>query len=191
MRDFIGGWLQGRHHTAPPPEIREQIVSLLGAQGWQVGDQERLVIGERTGETVGASTPSGQDARVAVLHPEIRHVVDRYLKSGHPEVAIFEAFKLINQRVRTMTGLELDGSKLMGEAFSDSNPPIALADLSTATGKDIQAGFRFMFMGAVRGIRNPDAHELFKELDAEEALETLAFASLLIRRLDEVKVPAR
>jgi hypothetical protein len=39
-------------------------------------------------------------------------------------------------------------------------------------------------MGAVRGIRNPDAHELFKALDAEEALETLAFASMLMRRLD-------
>lgn len=189
LREFIGSWLQGRHHTAPPPEIRERIVSLLGAQGWRVGDQQRLVVGERTGEIVGTSTPLGQDARVAALHPEIRLVVDRYLKSGHPAVAIFEAFKAINQRVRTITGLELDGSKLMGEAFSDSSPPIALADLSTTTGRDIQAGFRFMFMGAVRGIRNPDAHELFKELDPEEALETLAFASLLMRRLDEAKPP--
>lgn len=42
-------------------------------------------------------------------------------------------------------------------------------------------------MGAVRGIRNPDAHELFKALDAEEALETLAFASLLLRRLDDAR----
>jgi hypothetical protein len=39
-----------------------------------------------------------------------------------------------------------------------------------------------------RGIRNPDAHELFKALDAEEALETLAFASMLMRRLDEAKL---
>jgi uncharacterized protein (TIGR02391 family) len=84
-----------------------------------------------------------------------------------------------------MTGLELDGSALMGEAFKDSDPPIALADLTTETGRNIQAGFRFLFMGAVRGIRNPDAHELFKALDAEEALETLAFASLLMRRLDD------
>ena len=41
-------------------------------------------------------------------------------------------------------------------------------------------------MGAVRGIRNPDAHELFKE-----ALETLAFASLLMRRLDDVRPSLR
>jgi Protein of unknown function (Hypoth_ymh) len=41
-----------------------------------------------------------------------------------------------------------------------------------------------MFMGAVRGIRNPDAHEGFKSLDPEEALKTLASASMLMRRLD-------
>jgi hypothetical protein len=47
-----------------------------------------------------------------------------------------------------------------------------------------EAGLRFLFMGAVRGIRNHDAHERFKALDAGEALETPAFASMLMRRLD-------
>ena len=79
----------------------------------------------------------------------------------------------------------------MGEAFKDSDPPIVLVDLTTETGRNIQAGYRFLFMGAVRGIRNPDAHELFKALDAEEALETLAFASLLMRRLDNALQLAR
>jgi uncharacterized protein (TIGR02391 family) len=82
-----------------------------------------------------------------------------------------------------MSGLDRGGASLM-EAFKDPDHLITLADLSTETGKNIQAGFRFLFMGAVRGIRNPDAHERFKALDAEEALETLAFASMLMRRLD-------
>lgn len=131
----------------------------------------------------------GREARISALHPSIRHVAERYLESGHPEVAIFEAFKLVNKRVREMTELEADGSDLMGKAFKDDAPAIRLADLSTKTGKDIQAGFRFMFMGAVLGIRNPDAHELFVPLDEEEALEKLGFASLLMRRLDEAQTP--
>jgi len=187
LREFIGGWLQGRHHTPPRPEARKRITALLAAQGWHVSEA-RLVIGERTADAIGALTPLGQDARIAPLHADVREVADRYLESGHPEVAIFEAFKATNNRVKTMTGLDLDGSKLMGDAFADSNPPIALADLSTETGRNIQAGFRLLFMGSVRGIRNPDAHELFKALDAEEALETLAFASMLMRRLDHAQV---
>jgi uncharacterized protein (TIGR02391 family) len=184
LRHFIGGWLEGRYHTPPRPEIRKRIAALLAAQGWHVTDG-RLVIGDRTSEQVTTLTPLGQDARVAALHPDVRQVADRYMASGHPEVAIFEAFKAINNRVKAMTGLDRDGAGLMGEAFKDGDPAIVLADISTETGRNIQAGFRFMFMGAVTGIRNPDAHELFKALDAEEALETLAFASMLMRRLDD------
>jgi uncharacterized protein (TIGR02391 family) len=76
----------------------------------------------------------------------------------------------------------------MSRAFAESRPLIVLADLSTKTGQDIQAGYRFLFMGATQGIRNPDAHERFKALDAEEALETLAFASVLMRRLDDAQI---
>lgn len=188
LREFVGGWLQGQFHAAPAPEVRRRIVALLGTQGWQVKDS-RLVIGERIPNAAGAPAPLGQDIRIAALHSDIREAAGRFLESGHPEVAIFEAFKAINQRVRSMTGLDLDGSKLMAEAFADSDPPILLADLSSQTGRNIQAGFRFMFMGAVRGIRNPDAHELFNPLDAEEAFETLAFASMLMRRLDEALAP--
>ncbi len=183
LREFIGGWLQGQHHMPPRPEVGKRITALLAVQGWHVRDG-RLVIGERSAKAVGALTPLGQDVRIAALHANVREVADRYLESGHPEVAIFEAFKAINNRVKTTTGLDLDGSRLMGEAFADSNPRIALADLSDETGRNIQAGFRLLFMGAVRGIRNPDAHEQFKELDAETAFETLAFASMLMRRLD-------
>lgn len=184
LREFIGGWLEGKHHMPPRPEVRKRIIVVLRAQGWHVREG-RLVIGERISEAVGGLTPLGTDVRVAALHADIRGVADRYLDSGHPEVAIFEAFKAINSRVKAMTGLDLDGNKLMAAAFANSDPPIVLSDLSTETGRNIQTGFRFMLMGAVQGIRNPDAHEQFKALDAEDALETLAFASMLMRRLDE------
>lgn len=183
LRQFVGGWLEGRYHSPPRPDVRKRTVALLATQGWHV-HEGRLIIGERTLDAVGTLTALGQDARIAALHADVREVADRYLESGHPEVAIFEAFKAINNRVKAMTGLDLDGAKLMAEAFKDSDPPLRLGDLSSDTGRDVQAGFRFMFMGVVRGIRNPDAHERFKALDAEEALETLAFASMLMRRLD-------
>jgi len=103
-------------------------------------------------------------------------------------VAIFEAFKAINNRVKAMAASELDGHKLMSRAFSDADPLIVLADVTDETGRNIQSGFRFLFMGAGQGIRNSDAHEQFTPLDAEEGLEYLAFASMLMRRLDEAEV---
>ncbi len=184
LREFIGHWLENRLHTGPGDDVRARIVAQLARQGWFFEDG-RIVIGEpRTGE-IPPRPPAGRDAWIASLHPGIRQAAERYLKSGHVEVAIFEAFKAVNKRVREMTALDADGSDLMGKAFKDDNPVIRVADLSTKTGRDIQAGFRFMFMGAVLGIRNRDAHELFVPLDDQEALEKLGFASMLMRRLDE------
>lgn len=184
LRQFIGGWLEGRYHTAPRPEVRKRVTTLLAQQGWHVKDG-RLVIGERTHDAVGNLTPLGRDVRLAALHSDVRRCAERYIESGHIEVAIFEVFKAVNNRVKEVTKLDLDGSSLMSKAFSDSDPLIELADLSTETGRNIQSGFRFLFMGAAQGIRNPDAHEQFKQLDDEEGFEALAFASLLMRRLDE------
>lgn len=88
-----------------------------------------------------------------------------------------------------MTGLDDDGSSLMNRVFSEHNPLLILGDLSIETGRSVQSGFRFLFVGAVRGIRNPDAHEQFQPLDTEEGLEQLAFASMLMRRLDAARRP--
>jgi uncharacterized protein (TIGR02391 family) len=182
LREFIGGWLDGYFHAPPPTEVRKRITSLLAQQGWHV-QEGRLVIGERVQVEPGKVSPLGRDARLAALHADIRQVTERFVEN-HLDVAIFEAFKAINNRVKEMTGLDLDGSRLMDAALSGTTPKIQFGDLSTQTGRDIQQGLYFLFKGAVQGIRNPDAHEKFKPLDEEEGLEYLAFASMLMRRLD-------
>lgn len=186
LRTFTGNWLENRLHTWPAPELRKRIVAQLAQQGWRVCEGT-LVIGAQETADLGSITPAGRDARIASLHPEIRQAAGRYLEN-HMEVAIFEAMKAVNMRVRDMTGLDLEGSDLMSKALSEKTPRLVLADLTTETGRNIQAGFRFLFMGAVRGIRNPDAHELFQPLDDAEALEKLGFASMLMRHLDQAIV---
>lgn len=184
LREFIGGWLDGRHHDPPRPDVRRRITALLAQQGWHVRDG-RLVIGERSHDAAGNLTALGRDVRVAALHPEIRQVADRYIDSDRMEVAIFESFKAVINRVKAMTGLDGDGgSGLLGQVFSDEKPRLILGDPSTQTGKDVQRGMRFLFMGAAAAIRNPDAHEQFRILGPEESLEELALASMLMRRLD-------
>jgi uncharacterized protein (TIGR02391 family) len=187
LRDFLGLWLGNLLHTLPQAEIRKRVEVELAQQGWHVRDH-RLVIGERQAAVPDKISRASRRARIAMLHPIVQQAANRYIEMDALEVAIFEAFKAVNNRVRELSNLPLDGSELMSKAFQDVDPPIRLADLSTDTGRNIQAGFRFLFMGAVRGIRNPDAHELFKPLDEEDAIERLALASMLMRRLDESSV---
>jgi uncharacterized protein (TIGR02391 family) len=178
--------LDGRYHAPPAADVRKRIVALLGKQGWHVRDG-RLVIGERLSMEPGTVTPLGRDALLAGLHVDIRQVIERFV-DDHLDVAIFESFKAINNRVKQMSGLALDGSKLIDEALGKSSPIIVFADQSSQTGQDIQQGLHFMFKGAVQGIRNPDAHEQFQLLDEQEGLEELAFASMLMRKLDAADI---
>jgi uncharacterized protein (TIGR02391 family) len=184
LRHFIGSWLDNRLHTWPTEEVRGRLLRQLAQQGWHVQDG-RIVVGPQQAGEPEPAPLSTQSERLSRLHPSVREVSQRFIPA-HLDVAIFEVFKAVNNRVKVMTGLDLDGEGLIGRAFADRDPVLQLGDVATETGRNIQSGYRFLFMGAVRGLRNPDAHELFRPLSDEEALEQLGLASLLMRRLDDV-----
>jgi uncharacterized protein (TIGR02391 family) len=102
---------------------------------------------------------------------------------GHLAAAVFAAFKAVELRVRDLSGLPSSGRALMAEAFGGTAPPIQLVATTTGLANEEQEGFRFIFMGAMQGIRNLGAHG-FPALDTRTAADYLGFASLLMNRLD-------
>jgi uncharacterized protein (TIGR02391 family) len=120
------------------------------------------------------------------LHPTVIAAASDLFTDGHYSQAIFEAFKALEGRVRSQSDLDLYGRDLMTQAFATSGP-INVAVEKGQSGKDEQEGFRFIFMGVIQGIRNPKGHELVKQSEAQRALEYLAIASILFRRLDDAK----
>ncbi len=113
---------------------------------------------------------------------------------GHYAQAILEVFKAVNNFVKKKSGLpqnEMRGihdSQLMAKIFDVKIPIIKLNKLQTDTDISEQEGFKFLFMGATIGIRNPKAHDLCKMKDPYRTLEYLAFASLLLKKTDFWKV---
>ena len=122
------------------------------------------------------------------LHPRIIRASKSLVSSGHYTEAIFAAFKAVNNFTKRKTGQSLDGKDLMAKAFNESKPIIKINKLTTQSERDEQEGFRFLFMGAMVGIRNPKAHDDTRQIDYHKALEYLAFASLLMRRATEGKL---
>ncbi|ATD70113.1 TIGR02391 family protein [Gordonia sp. 1D] len=118
------------------------------------------------------------------LHSMVVDAAGDLFADGHYESAVSEAFKSLDVRVRDETGSTLSGTKLMNQAFGGANPPVIVSQETGQTRKDEQEGFAALFRGAMLGVRNPKAHELFKPQDPQQALEYLGFASLLHRRLD-------
>jgi uncharacterized protein (TIGR02391 family) len=122
------------------------------------------------------------------LHPAILEAAGRLFADGHYGPAIFEAYKAVEVRVRNLSGVDGIGQDLMAKAFGGDRPPIRITTQQDAAGKDEQEGFRFIFMGAMRGIRNPKGHNNIEQHDVQRTLEYLAIASLLMRRLDDAVV---
>jgi len=122
------------------------------------------------------------------FHPRVIAASKSLFESGHYAQATFEAFKAVNNFIKQKTGLNLDGKQLMAKAFNEEGPVIKLNELKTQSARDEQEGFKFLFMGAMEGIRNPKAHDNVVQTDPYRTLEYLGFASLLMKRAEEGKV---
>lgn len=118
------------------------------------------------------------------FHSRVIEAAGMLFADGHFSRAVTEAFVSLEVRVRGLLGSENAGTKLMDEAFGGKEPKLALARHEGRSGEDEQAGFHALFRGGMLGVRNPGSHELAFEQDPQEALEFLALASLLHRRLD-------
>ncbi len=115
----------------------------------------------------------------------IRKVSRALYMDGHYTSAIFEAYKAVNNMVKEKSGIQGDGQDLMARAFNEQNPILSLNRLSTQSEIDEQTGFRFIFMGAMTGIRNPKAHDTVVQRDPIRTLQYLALADLLATRIEE------
>ncbi|GAA5036751.1 hypothetical protein GCM10023258_39780 [Terrabacter aeriphilus] len=118
------------------------------------------------------------------LHPAVQRAAGDLFADGHYETAVSEAFKSVEVRVRKAVAVDKSGAALMGDAFRSDGSVLDVASHEGRSGEDEREGFLHIFRGAMIGIRNPGAHELFKPGDPQQALEYLGFASLLHRRVD-------
>jgi uncharacterized protein (TIGR02391 family) len=118
------------------------------------------------------------------IHPKFPAKVKKLFDDGHYPEAVFAAFKFIDREVARLANLDKSGLKLMMEAFSEEKPIIALTNLATISERDEQSGFKFLFAGGMMAIRNPEGHEYATTKSPDECLDHLAFASLLVRRIE-------
>jgi len=139
---------------------------------------------ERSSES---KTESPVDARLLSLHPDVRSASSELFLNRHMAEAIFAAFRAVESRVRGLSRSTEYGRSLMASAFNENDPTLRLNPLESASDRDEQEGFRFLFMGAIQGIRNPKAHDDVVQEDPERSLDYLGFASLLMRRLDDAE----
>jgi uncharacterized protein (TIGR02391 family) len=102
---------------------------------------------------------------------------------------VFDALKAVEDRIQALTGSTLSGKPLMANIFNEQD---ALLDVTSdhankSQKADEREGYKFMFMGAAQGLRNPRGHGTDLKTPEHEAILKLATASDLMYALDRAE----
>ncbi|MGJ8632291.1 MAG: TIGR02391 family protein [Luteolibacter sp.] len=141
-----------------------------------------------------ASTLSDAQKRARTLQSQLhgRRIHEQVTKYCRAELmqedyfhAVFEASKGLAQRIREMSGVHIDGAKLIDKVFSIDRPILAINSLRSELEQSDHKGFAALLKGCFAGVRNRLAHEPRLLWDGEhDAADYLSLISLLHRRLD-------
>ncbi len=118
------------------------------------------------------------------LHPALADDVAEMFRDGHFNEAVRKALERFEKWIQDALGdHKTFGRDLMAKAFGGDPPPILLNALQTANDRSEQEGFKFLTMGAMSGMRNLYSHGDVAQMFAIDAIERLAFVSLLFKRV--------
>jgi uncharacterized protein (TIGR02391 family) len=126
---------------------------------------------------------ASRKVEISGMHPAVSSAAGALFADGHYSKAVLAAFQAVEYAVQQKTQLSESGAPLMHRAFNPRNPMIDVARHGGRNAGDEREGFHFLFAGAIVGLRNPRAHGQDLPDTAEEALEYLALASALLRRI--------
>lgn len=106
-----------------------------------------------------------------------------FLKEGNYDMAVFNAFKIVEIKVRELSGLpeETVGVELMRRAFAPENGPLTDRTVPKAERESLS----HLFSGAIGCYKNPHSHREV-DLSFNEAFGMMLLASHLLTILDKI-----
>ena len=123
-------------------------------------------------------------------HEEVlKHCRPELLRDDYYE-ATFESIKGLGDRLRKLTGEDLDGRELVQNVFGRKNLKVKLNEGKTQTERNEQEGTKLLAEGLFAAFRNPAAHETRLEwhISEQDALDIMGLVSLIHRRIDNAEV---
>lgn len=119
------------------------------------------------------------------IHSDLPEDVRKLFDNGHYAQATFEALKYLDEEVQRISGDSDFGKSLMMRVFGGTPPKLRLNPGMTASEQSEQEGFKFIFAGAMAGIRNPRGHKSGIVDDPDTCLDHLSLTSMLLRKIEE------
>jgi uncharacterized protein (TIGR02391 family) len=190
-----------RHVSAPelfaPRQDAVNEVLVLG--GLRVRNDGRVAKAKQArtlDEAANLASRLEAELRRRGTHQEVvRYCREELLRNSNYH-AVFETTRGVAQRLRDMTGLDVDGAALVDAAFAlgeHNSPRVRINALSTETERSEHKGFANLIKGVFGLFRNVTAHapRIVWPVPENDALDLFTTLSLIHRRLDAADTPGR
>ena len=173
--------------------VRDTVNKNLSLDGFEVLDDGTVITVPKAAtidEAMQRSDQLREYLRRRGAHEEV-------LKRCRPELlrddyyeATFESIKGLGDRLRKLTGEDLDGRELVQNVFGRKNLKVKLNEGKTQTERNEQEGTKLLAEGLFAAFRNPAAHETRLEwhISEQDALDIMGLVSLIHRRIDNAEV---
>lgn len=114
-----------------------------------------------------------------IKNPELLAVVQSSFNEDDYEIAIFRAFRLVEEKVRATAHLDAKdiGTDLMTKAFSPTSGKLTIPMCAVTAEQD---GVHQLFRGAIALFKNPSSHRTVDYSNRQVVIQTIAFAELLL-----------
>ncbi|WP_433207076.1 TIGR02391 family protein [Dactylosporangium sp. CS-047395] len=176
--------------------LRAELRPALAVAGLDLDEGGRLVAAESVAATLEDVARITDHLRIELLrrgvHPKALYYCDEELVRKSLFHAVFEATKGVSDRLREMTGLQLDGKAVVEKALCGTAPLLRINAFRSETDASEQSGFANLLTGIFGMFRNPPAHSTRIHttwtLTEHDALDLFTTLALIHRRLDNARI---
>ncbi len=176
--------------------LLSEVNKVLSFSGLELGEDGRLRTTKRV-ETLSEAEQRARKLRYKLIerdtHPDVLVFCKAELIQDNYFHAVLEATKSVAEKIRRESRIDLDGSRLIDEAFSfskEKKPRLAFNSLHTVTEQMEHRGLMNLLKGMFGTFRNVTAHapKITWVMSEQDALDLLSLTSFLHRRIDACKV---
>lgn len=172
--------------------MRHELNKVLAFCGYTLGEDGKLRMQTPVHTLTEAEQRAGRlraELQRRSVHSDVLTFCRSELLQNNYFHAVFEATKSVADKIRSKTGLSIDGAELVDQAFGLGKvgiPFLAFNALQTDTERSEHSGLMNLMKGMFGAFRNVTAHapKISWNMSEQDALDLLTIASFLHRRLD-------
>ena len=164
-----------------------KVLSFIGLELCENGKYRNIEAVQTLSEAEGRANSLKRKLEERNIHQDVLNFCKAELLVDNYFHAVSEATKSVADKIRQKTGLNYDGHQLIDATFSLKAPLLRINPLISETDRSEHAGFANLLKGFFGMFRNTTAHEpkIKWNINEQDALDIMALASLMHRRLDE------